>query len=375
MPLQMPPGPEDRRPGLEEALERCRRDAVLGRALDNCDRRMRAALDTLVRLEARALLVEEPEFPAALRDIPDPPTHLFLRGVPPAAGAPHVALVGTRHPGPSGRRFAEEAGEVLARHGVVVVSGLARGVDGLAHAGALRGALPGRCVTLAVIASGFDRCYPPEHAGLASRVLACGALLTEFPPGAPALRFHFIRRNRLLSGLARLLVVVEARRKSGALVTAEYALQQGREIGALPGDIYNPAAEGTNRLLFDGATPIVSPAALVQRLIELEMIVPERRRRRFAPRPAGLSAEAGRVWEELTRRPQAIDALAARTALQPGPLLGALLELELAGRLRRDPEGVSRQEDADGGGGPDRGSPPAAPAGGARRSPRDGECR
>lgn len=336
---------EDPRTRLEEALARCGRDPVLGRALHHAPDGGQSALRRLVAIGARALLPEDDDFPPGLRTIPDPPTHLFALGRLPPPGSGAVALVGTRNPSPTGRRFAEEAGHALAAAGVPVISGLARGVDAAAHAGALRarGLATGVVPTVAVVATGLETCYPPEHGALFRRVAEAGALLSEFPPGSPPLKVHFIRRNRLLAGLARLTVVVEAREKSGALVTAHYAMEQGSEVAALPGDVYNPAAAGPNRLLAEGAAAIGGVAALLAHAALLGLLprTPRRRGRRVPPPPPeDLPPEGAALLAVLGARPRPLDRLAQEAGLAAPAAWAALLDLELRGLARQEPEGV-----------------------------------
>lgn len=336
---------EEPRTRLEEALARCRRDPVLGRALIQSGDGGRRALAQLEALGARALLPEDEDFPPALRTIPDAPTYLFALGRLPPAGSGAVALVGTRHPSPTGRRFAEEAGYALAAAGVPVVSGLARGIDACAHVGALRarGRDTGVVPTVAVVATGLDSCYPAEHRTLFRQIAEAGAILSEFPPGSPPIKVHFIRRNRLLAGLARLTVVVEAREKSGALVTAQYAAEQGSEVAALPGDVYNPAAAGPNRLLADGAAPVAGVAALLEHATLLGILpraARRRGRRAVPPAPADLGPEARALLAALGVRPRPLDRLAEEAGLGAGPAWVALLDLELRGLARQEPEGV-----------------------------------
>lgn len=334
---------------LREALRRCLDDSVLRfggpPASPSAWVEERAAV--LNRLGARALLAGDDGFPPPLVGIPDEPGHLFLLGRPPEPACFAVAVVGTRVPTPSGRRFAAEAASALVRGGATVVSGLARGIDGIAHAAALDAALhPGaaRLPTVAVLASGLDVCYPREHRRLFDRIASAGAILTEFPPGAAPLRHHFIRRNRLLSGLSRMVAVVEARGRSGALVTAQYALEQGREVGAVPGDIYSPPSEGTNKLIFDGAIPLNSVGHLLEACRGLGLPAPPRaaRGRRLPVEPQGLSEDASRVYRRLTCRTSSPDLLALESGLPADRTWAALLELELADLAKRHPGGYVR---------------------------------
>lgn len=200
-------------------------------------------------------------YPAALAELPDGPPVLFVRGALP--GEPAVAVVGTRRCTEYGRRLAAEYGAAIAEAGWCVVSGLARGVDGAAHRGVVRAG--GRGV--AVLGSGVDVMYPAEHADLArSLVAGGGAVVSEYPPGTPPEGWRFPPRNRIISGLASVVVVVEAGVKGGALITAGYALAHGRPVFAVPGDVRRATSEGCNRLIRDGAHPVLDPDDLIEEL-------------------------------------------------------------------------------------------------------------
>jgi DNA processing protein len=361
---------ETRRAGLSAALARCLDDGGLhpGPFHTTADDWIVRARDQLLALGVRALLPGAADFPARLLEIPDPPTHLFALGADVDWSPPAVAIVGSRRPSPSGRRFARELGRLLARHGVLVVSGLARGIDGEAHAGALSA---GGAPTVAIVANGLDTIYPPEHRTLQSSIAASGLVLTEFPPGSAPVPFHFLRRNRLLSGLSVATVVVEARERSGALVTVEHALRQGREVFAVPGDVFNDSAAGTNRLIEQGATPLLSPGALLQWLMEMggggglsaaaSSGAPDGGgAARGARSPAGnahpaLAASAPdpgsfehlddrlrRIARLLERGVVSADDLARRAGVSPQSAWSVLLELELLGIARRYPGGFAR---------------------------------
>jgi DNA processing protein len=194
----------------------------------------------------------EPGYPVLLREIADPPERLYLNGTLP--DQPMIAVVGSRRATPYGERVAHRLARDLSLAGVAVVSGLARGIDAAAHRGALEGGTP----TVAVMATGLDRIYPPEHAELARSIAATGAVITEAEPGTPPLPGRFPIRNRIISGLSRGVVVVEAAARSGALVTARMALEQGRDVFGIPGSIENPLTEGVHRLVKDGAVLVRS---------------------------------------------------------------------------------------------------------------------
>jgi DNA processing protein len=290
---------------------------------------------------ASAALPGDDEFPVSLIGIPDEPLHLFFRGRLPGKDAFCVAVVGTRVPTPTGRRFAEEAARSLAGAGATVVSGLARGIDGFAHRAALEAPPAGNPLTIAVLPCGLDLCYPREHVHLLRRIEERGAAITEFPPFSRPFKHHFLRRNRLLSGLSRLVVVVEARERSGARITAKHAMEQGREVAALPGDVYSPQSEGTNGLIFEGSAPIVSLKALMKLVESMGLAgaaggpipIP------FPGVPSGVPAEVAMLFSALGPRPTPCDAIAEATGLLPHRIMALLLELELQGLVRRYPGG------------------------------------
>jgi DNA processing protein len=246
---------------------------------------------------------------------------LWCRGTLSDTGAASVAIVGSRAATPLGQAFARRLAEALASAGLEVVSGLARGIDAAAH----RGALVAGGRTLAVLGSGLDRVYPPEHDALAGEVAASGALLSEFPLGTRPWKAHFPRRNRVIAGLARGVVVVEASGRSGALSTARAALEEGREVMAVPGHPAHPQAEGTNGLLRDGAALVRGPADVLEAL-GIEAFPTPRR----PPEDAVLRALGEGV-------PRGVDELQQRTGLAVPALLARLAALELEGALRRVP--------------------------------------
>ena len=202
----------------------------------------------LERAKARAVVwLSDPSYPMLLKQIHDPPTRLFVNGRLPVA--PMIAIVGSRRATPYGRRAAQRLARELSEGGVVVVSGLARGIDAAAHRGALEGPTP----TVAVMATGLDRIYPPEHAELAAAIAKTGAVVTEAGDGTIPLPGRFPVRNRIISGLSLGVIVVEAAERSGALITARMALEQGRDVFCVPGSIENPLAIGSHQLIKDGA--------------------------------------------------------------------------------------------------------------------------
>ncbi len=273
----------------------------------------------------------EPAFPQLLRAIHDPPPGLYVRGDAPldVLARPAVAIVGARACSPYGRHVARMLGRELAGAGLVVVSGMARGIDGEAH----RGALQAGGITLAVLGCGVDRDYPAAHAELAARLVAGGGLaVAEYAPGVEPAPWRFPARNRIVAGLCGATVVVEARERSGALITADFALEEGREVFAVPGEITSALSAGSNALLRLGATPLLS----------VEDVLVTFGLERLEPRLAlDLSADAVRALATISTAPAGADELARGSGLDAARLAAALSELELAGLVSVD-EGVYR---------------------------------
>jgi len=269
---------------------------------------------------------EDAGYPAVLRTLPDAPPVLYVRGEIRPADAVAVAVVGARRASPYGVAVAEWLGAELSRAGVVVVSGLARGIDAAAHRGAMQAG--GR--TIAVLGCGPDVVYPPEHAGLMAHIVEAGAVLTEFPPGTPPLRHQFPRRNRIISGLALGVVVVEGRADSGALITADWALAQGREVFAVPGGIFAETSVLPHRLLQQGARLVTGVEDILE---ELRLPVPPSR----AAAPALLDEREAAVFAQLTFDPLHIDVLTRRCGLPVAEVGRALVGLELRGLVRALP--------------------------------------
>jgi DNA processing protein len=268
----------------------------------------------------------EASFPPLLRAVHDPPPGLYLRG----SGAlelltrPAVAIVGARACSGYGRAVARSLARDAAAAGLVVVSGLARGIDGEAH----RGALEAGGITVAVLGCGIDRDYPASHAELARRVAAEGLIVAEYAPGVEPAPWRFPARNRIVAGLCAATVVVEARERSGALITADFALEEGREVLAVPGEITSSLSAGSNALLRLGATPLLGVDDLLS-AYGLERVRPA------APR-AALEGPGAAVLAALLEQPAAADELVRRTGLAPAPLAAALTQLELAGLAAAD---------------------------------------
>lgn len=283
---------------------------------------------TLEELGWRFIPGDDSALPARLAAVSDPPLGLFARGEVPTGHA--VALVGARRATAYGREVAEYLARELAQAGVAVISGMARGVDAAAHRGALAAGGP----TVAVWGAGPDRVYPPEHAGLADEIAARGCLLTEYPPGTPPLAHHFPERNRLIAGLAEAVVVVEANERSGALITARLALDEGREVLAVPGSVFSRLSAGPNGLLRAGAAPVLSADDVLAVL-------------GLPPRPpAGAGPEPALLGFIPGGEPATVDHLAAASGAPVAQLLETLLALELAGWVVREPDGRYRRAHA-----------------------------
>ncbi len=281
-------------------------------------------------------VLEGLRIPAALRGLPRPCRRLYLRGALPPDPVPRVAVVGSRSPSPSGEETAYALGRNLARAGVAVVSGLARGIDAAAH----RGALDGGGVSVGFLGSGIDVPYPRTSRELIAELPRCGAVLSEYPPGVPPLPWRFVERNRLVAAYTAGTVVVEAGARSGALITAAFALEFGRELWAVPGDPRRPGCRGNNRLLRDGALVALDAADVVAGL-GLARIPPEAPESGPAA-PPGLSPDEARVWGTLAGDgPGDAEALSRRTGLAVSALLEALSNLELEGHVERDREGYA----------------------------------
>ena len=270
------------------------------------------------------------DLPELLQQIHDPPRSLFLRGGPDPEilARPAVAIVGARACSPYGAQVARMLGRELAAAGLVVVSGLARGIDGEAH----RGALDAGGVTVAVLGCGIDRDYPAAHSELARRICGRGLIVSEYEPGVEPAPWRFPARNRIIAGLTAVTVIVEARERSGALITADFALEDGREVFAVPGEITGTLSTGTNRLLRQGATPLTT----ADDVLELFGLAASQR-----PRAPTVGPSATAVLERLADGAASADELSRTTGLDPGPLAAALAELELA-RLASEADGRYR---------------------------------
>jgi len=270
----------------------------------------------------------QPDYPQHLLTIADAPPALWYRGHLASIRRPGVALVGARAASSVGLEAARRLAAGVAARGLTVVSGLARGVDSEAHAGALT---TGR--TAAVLGGGVDEIYPPEHADLAALIAREGIVLSEFPPGTPALPFHFPLRNRIISGLSRIVVVVEAAQKSGSLITAACALEQGREVMAVPGSVLHGRNRGGHALIRDGAKIVETADDIVGEVMGSPVLAPLGAIDTTLAETSTSGKDVLSVMEPGT--PCGVDELAARSGLDGPGVLRALTDLELAGLVRR----------------------------------------
>jgi len=283
---------------------------------------------------ARLIASCEPDFPQALAALDPPPPLIWVRGRPELLDRPCVAVVGARVASAAGQRFARGLAADLGGAGLVVVSGLARGVDGAAHEGALPTG------TAAVLGGGVDDIYPPDHRELYARIVEAGCVISESPPGKGATARDFPRRNRIISGLSRAVVVVEAELRSGSLITARLAGEQGREVLAVPGSPLDPRAKGTNDLLRQGAA-ICEGAEDVLRALESLRGFHERERPSYAGPPVELvPGLLRRVAELLSPTPVSRDEIVRAAGAPAAAVFAVLVELSLAGRAELLPGGM-----------------------------------
>lgn len=312
--------------------------------------RVREDIEWLAADPGRALIaINDPRYPLRLREIPDAPPALFCLGDPGLLDQPQIAIVGSRSATAAGIETARAFAEALSARGLVVTSGLAVGIDGAAH----RGALAGGGGTIAVCGTGLDRVYPAQHRDLAHAIAGLGLLVSEFPPGSPPKADHFPRRNRLISGLALGVLVVEAARESGSLITARLAAEQGREVFAIPGSIHNPLARGCHQLIRQGAKLVETVDDI---LLELHSQLTQMLQRNppltvvKAQSDQGLESNLSETDTEsahdlrvllqaLDDAPTSVDAIADRLGWPADRLGAALLEAELTGQVASDAAG------------------------------------
>lgn len=303
-------------------------DAATVRALGEGAPRdaVEAALRWCEAADHHLVTLGDPHYPSDFLHLTDAPTLFYAHGRLDALQRPSLAMVGSRHATPQGAATARQFARTLAEAGLVIVSGLALGIDGAAHEGALEAA---DGLTIAVVGTGIDRVYPARHRELAHRIVERGLILSEFPLGTPPVPPNFPRRNRLISALARGCLVVEAALSSGSLITARYANEQGKEVFAIPGSIHSPVAKGCHALIRDGAKLVDS----------VEHILEELQWSKGAPREPAHDAEAHPLLDVLGYDPCDVDTLVARSGFDAGTLSATLTRLELEGAVAALPGG------------------------------------
>ena len=296
------------------------------------------ALDWASQPGNRILTLADPEYPQSLLQSSDPPCLLYIKGRVELLNRPALALVGSRNATPQGLQDAESFAQALAQRGITVISGMALGIDGAAH----RGALKGEGSTVAIIGTGADRIYPSRHKDLALELVRHGAIVSEFPLGTPAVAHNFPRRNRIIAGLARGCLVVEAALESGSLITARLAGELGRDVFAMPGSIHSPLAKGCHRLIKQGAKLVETAQDILE---EIGYPLPE------GPMNTGISTamppeaapmldpDQRTVLDALGHDPANLDQLLQRTSLTADALCAILVALELADRVASLPGG------------------------------------
>ena len=312
-------------------------------ALDDAPAERRAALQAALQWlgggAGRAVIpLDDPRYPASLLQTADPPLLLYAEGDLRLARADGIAVVGSRRATPAGTEHARRFAADLASRGWVVVSGLARGIDAAAHAGALDAG----GATVAVVGTGPDQVYPAAHRALAQRIRDGGLLLSEFPPGTPPLATNFPQRNRIIAGLCRGVLVVEAALQSGSLITARLAAEAGREVFALPGPIDSPQARGCHALIKQGAKLVESVEDIIEEFTPRQAMAAAAAAD-TEPGDADAVAQDDAVLRALGHAPTTLDALCARTGWPVSELAARLLEHELRGDVARPPGGLSQR--------------------------------
>lgn len=305
-------------------------------------------LDLIKKYGINVLTIKDDNYPANLRNIYDPPPVIYERGQLLEQDEVAVAVVGSRKATPGGIHRAEKLAKELAARGVTIVSGMARGIDSAAHRGAL--AAGGR--TIAVLGCGVDTVYPPENRELAYKIISNGAVISEFPPGEPPRPLNFPARNRIISGLSKGVVVVEAGEKSGALITVDFALEQGREVFAVPGNIDSCLSVGTNRMIKDGAKVVTGIDDILE---ELKFTLPISKIRgtekdmraettqstvRVEEKFAEIGSDERKILDCILTQPKHIDNIVAESGCDAGTVSSILTMLELKGMIRQLPGSV-----------------------------------
>ena len=277
-----------------------------------------------------------PDYPKLLLELADPPPVLYVSGSVELLHHPQIAIVGSRKPSPGGEHNAKQLSQELSQRGLTITSGLAYGIDAAAHNGALTAKRP----TIAVLGSGLDTIYPRRHQELARRICENGALVSEWPAGTAPLAHHFPRRNRIISGLSLATLVIEASENSGSLITARLALEQGREVMAVPGAIQNPMATGSNRLIQDGATLVSSAEDVLNNLNGFLQLSPPPRSHSPSSTVTKLDKLQYKVLYSIDYDPTSIDNIVVQSGLTIEQVSSILLALELLGQVSSAPGGM-----------------------------------
>ncbi len=326
------------------SAEQLRQAGVPADSLDSFRQPDQAAIEHDLRWgeapDNHLICLDDPRYPQLLKDIPDPPPLLFVHGDPDYLRQPQLAIVGSRNPTPSGIRLAREFAAYLTEFGLTISSGMATGIDAAAH----EGALDGQGSTLAVAGTGLDRVYPACHRDLAHRIADHGALVSEFPPGTALLPSNFPRRNRIISGLSVGTLVVEAALRSGSLITARLARDQGREVFAIPGSIHNPLARGCHALIREGAKLVETGQHILEELAPLITLAQATDNLQAVQHTDTTANTTGDKTTELAEDYQelldcmgydavSVDELVQRSGLTPEEVSSMLLMLELDGHL------------------------------------------
>lgn len=296
-------------------------------------------MNWLAQPDNHLLPVTDPRYPTQLKAIPDPPTALFVHGDPDMLSTPQIAMVGSRNPSAGGARTAHDFARHFAACGLAVTSGLAMGIDAACH----QGALAANGITIAVTGTGLDRVYPASNRELAHQIVNRGALVSEFPPGTPPRPGHFPRRNRIIAGLSLGTLVVEAALKSGSLITAQQALEQSREVFAIPGSIHNPLARGCHLLIRQGAKLVETANDVLEELAPAlsELLETENNRPPSDPvnPPTSLDSEYQQLLEVMGFDPISTDSIIEQTGMAPEIVSSMLLLLEMDGQVSSEPGG------------------------------------
>ncbi len=270
--------------------------------------------------------ITDPQYPPLLKEISSPPPLLFINGNPEALLKTQLAIVGSRNPSATGLETAHEFSNSLAKLGFTITSGLALGIDGASHEGALHA----QKETIAIMGTGLDRIYPARHHSLAQKIAHSGALVSEFPIGTPAKAHHFPQRNRIISGLCSGLLVIEATQRSGSLITAKMALEQNREVFAIPGAIKNPLAQGCNTLIQEGAKLTTQCQDILEELNVAPKVTEDITRQ---SRPLSLTTTQNSILEAVQFSPTLLDTISENTRHSTDLILSTLLQLEILGLI------------------------------------------